>query len=251
MWILSLQNGGSLHRLSSSNFSRHLSVWKEYGHSEQELFYLTSPHLSHLHYPDDNATASYKMDVLLQILNTALILTDSRPVHGLDLSYKFPNDAYQDAYRNQDPLLHLEQLHNPFVPDVELYAEDSNAVGKIIALTHDDDLVREVIVLYGLSLKEPLYLLINAYKISEDIEYDLNRLKKEPGIDPTKVAALDAALQPFRNGGVYRHYINNRSAAGLQARHGANTHPFNKTKPTFEEIQRALHVLINTWIDAK
>lgn len=202
MWKMPI-SGPYAHQLARINFSRHIAIQIEEGREESEIYALISPHMNHLKYPEDNATARYKMDALLLILNTSMILCGFKyPLRGDTVLCTFKSGAIQTTQRNQDPFLQMEQLEDPYVEDVKYYPESSNRMGKIINLTHDEELVREVIVLYGLCLNDPLYLLINAYKICENIEFDLNQLREKPDIDAEKIELLVEALKPTRNKGV-------------------------------------------------
>ncbi|MBW7476301.1 hypothetical protein K0T92_16330 [Paenibacillus oenotherae] len=253
MWKLHLDQSNLAHQLARMSLLPHLAIITEWDNSEREHYYLFSAHLQHVNFPGEYNLAKYKFEVLLLILNAALSLDgDKHQLHGSDILYTYPNGVSQTHYGHQDPMLHIEQLQNPFVTAASLPDErPDNRVSRIISLAHDDELVREVIVLYGLSLGDYLYLLINIFKISENIEHDFKQMLTHPKMNAAIQKRIEDELKKFRNGTTIRHYMNTRAGSGLQARHGANTTVFNKSKPTVNEILNDVQKLINAWLDAK
>ncbi|XOJ00888.1 hypothetical protein ACMX2M_03905 [Paenibacillus polymyxa] len=250
MWkiLIDSPNGPSLR---GGALSAHFSVGADTDMSEREHFFITSPHLNVLKYPEDNTLAVYKSDALMLIFNTVRkILGSLNSIPKINLQYELENGVYQEVYlREEDPILHMEQLLDPYYYEINLPPQlrESN-LSKLLDLTYTDRLFREVIVLYGLSLENHLYILMNMYKISEYIEYDLKNIKKNGN---TNVQALEEAMIPFRNNGHLRHFANTHAGSGLQSRHGLNNNRYDKEKPKIEEVYNKLHTIIVEWAKLK
>lgn len=255
MWKLELDNSPILLGLSRTSLSPHLSVQYTTDYSEKEHFYLYSPHLEVLDFESetDKKEAYYKSEVLLLILNTALKLVDNNKIYSGSLVYEFHNGVNREVYlRSSDPIVHLEQLQNPYRPEAVLNPErQTSLVGQIINLTYEDELFREVMILYGLALENYLYILVNMYKIYENIEYDLKNLQAVIAENDINLEPLNIAIRPFRQKGKLRQFANNRDGSGLQSRHGAKDELFKHNKPTIQELYDSLDKLINEWISVK
>ncbi|ETT30440.1 hypothetical protein C161_27473 [Paenibacillus sp. FSL R5-192] len=255
MWKLELEHSPRLLDLATLSFTPHLSIQYDTDFSEREHFYLYSPHLDELDFQNeiDKKEAHYKSEVLLLILNTVLKLYGIRyRVLARKLVYDTSRVRQEVYIGNKDPILHMEQLQNPYVAVLDNnFEKNIPKIGKMINLTYSEVLFREVVVLYGLTLKDYLYLLVNMYKISENIEHDLKSLQSKISEYAINMDPLNYAFQPFRQGGRIRHFANTRAGSGLQSRHGANSNVFNHSKPTISEIYDGLEKLINEWITVK
>lgn len=256
MWKLLLITSPYLHGLSHVSFSPHISIQYDTDLSEREHYFLYSTHLETLQYEveDDRNEAHYKSDVLLMLFNTALNLEGyPYPIQSDELVYSSSNGTQQAVHlRRIYPMIHIEQLNNPFTETAKLISTTSSKrFGYVIDLAYTDELFREVIILYGLLLKDYLYLLVNMYKISENIEYDMKSSREILNERGILLEPLEEALKPFQNRGILRHFANTRSGSGLQSRHGANDNRFDKTKPTYDEVLDKLKKMINEWIDIK
>lgn len=255
MWKLRIQSVLAKW-LSIHDFSEHIAIMGESDNSEHETFFMVSPHLDTLRsFDSDSSEAYYKSKVLLSILNAALRLDNKHPIIERYLCFQFPDGVINTPHIVNDPVVHLQQLQNPFEHSASIQtAREKGRLGKIISLAHNDDLVREALVLFDLSMPDSmqLYFLINVYKICENIEFDFtHNINIHPKVAQAEQSDMVSALTPFRNGGVVRHYINTRAGSGMQARHGATTKLFTKSAPTFQEVLDLTTTLINTWLDVR
>lgn len=263
MWKLRLQDTPVVwNLLSQLSESRHINIISESNYSDNETYYMISPHLETLRYPEDSIIAKYRAEALLLILNTSLKLTENynslragnSVVPSIQLYFEHPSGAASECNGYNEPSVHLEQFDNPFIQLEPLKHPLvlNNRISKIIELSYQDELVKEVLLLFGLISYHYLFILINVYKIAETIEYDLRNIASDHTIDTILNNKMTQALKPFQNGGKIRHYMNTRTGSGsLQSRHGANDNTYKKSKPSIHEIYDSAINLINTWIDVK
>ncbi|WKL02441.1 hypothetical protein Q0F98_40865 [Paenibacillus amylolyticus] len=202
MWKLELVHSPWLHALSNTSLSPHLSIQYTTDHLERDDFYLYSSHLEVLDFENeaDKKEAHYKSEILLLILNTALKLANNVRIYAGDLVYVLEHGVHQKVVKPEtDPILHLEQLQNPFRTEAELNSERQlSSVGDIIQLAYEDELFREIVILYALALEIYLYILVNMYKIYENIEYDLKNLQPTIIQNNINLESLNAAMKPYR-----------------------------------------------------
>ncbi|GEO28031.1 hypothetical protein AAC03nite_38160 [Alicyclobacillus acidoterrestris] len=253
------------HSLSRQSFSEHMYIYEELDMSEHESYYFTSVHLSNV---EDPLTAWYRLRSLILILNACILLREyhsSVLLHADDLDDELafrtiPLLAIGDLFDlrgdtprrifilgNKDPVLEASELANPFQRDIKVKPNE-NQYGKMISLTAIDDLVRETLVYCSLFKDHPLYFLVNAYKIYDNVKHDLDEIEKCGRKIPVVVQ------ESLRRCERHKHFINTRPGSGIMARHGAvKNYKFeeHQKRPTFEEIERDFLTLVNDWVDMK
>lgn len=180
------------------------------------------------------------------------------------ITYKYNNSfrnqrAYKDIIPNDDLDIIIEEFQNPFdarVVSLINELESQSSISKeqnYFHLSVIDSLVREVLILFTLGEEQPIYFLVNTYKIMENLknEYNLginsSRLTKKKDSKPIPDYLFDSLGNLY----MYSRYINSRDAAGIFSRHGATNVEPPLIKPTFKEIRMALITSINFWLNHK
>lgn len=245
MWAFKLNTATEL---STNNIS--IQTIEHFG-SGHVNFYLVSPHLNEIA-ESDSVRAYYRSNNLLLLLNVAWnFATNSgenkAKFHKVDLHYFLDDFASRKYYREEDLEIELEELAYPFnvnLKDLSMINKKNDIIDNIFALAMLDPLVRENLILFGLSGNDSFYLLINVYKICENIEFDIvNNLGMRTDAEP-----FTEYFAPFKK---FNHYINTKAGSGFFARHGSDTKVFNKQKPTHTEIINATYELLRVWMNYK
>jgi len=256
--MFQLQLDSALSRSLSHNLTDHLSIRTHYDMSEHETYYLSSKHADILE-KEDVTRACFRLKTLLRLLNSSLSLCgssfewklkNSPVVESLGFFYIDERDDATRIYPEPSLEIELEELENPFENSVEIDFRNGIELrrNKIMHLAFLDPLVRENLLLYSLSNEDPLYILVNIYKILDTIKFD--KASNLSQVEPSKITGLNAQIARFESENL-RHFINTRDGSGFLARHGADQKVFRKSKPTFEQLIDATHDLLNTWIDIK
>lgn len=274
MWAIYISTGQakSLSALSSNHFNV-ITFWD---YSEHETYYFSSPHLSNIP-TSEPSLAFFRAKALLRILNGILML-DNQPQIVFD-----PTSI--DIYKNYDlvssyPITHdsqleYKELQEPFQKDLEpTYNENqliynNNAIEvDFFELAYNQDLIKEVLILFSLSKVNSLYILTNASKIVETIDYDLDIPKKEkPRKQKIKElkeeTSINLSIDFWRafdffkssDRGGFSHFVNTRDGSGIFARHGASKETYKDKKGdqlpfiSFEKIEENLRTLMFEWIN--
>lgn len=268
-----------VYSLSRSDFSEHMYIFSLSDMSDHETYYFSSVHVRDVTEP---LRAYYRLNALLTILNAYFMLDSVEESKNKKIISQYPDDeegkhlltsfqwldemqdikvvhqitkngfcevvegTLREAYcRGSDPILESIELANPFQSKVDSVTHVSR-LGKIISLACKDDLIRETMVYCELFRKHPFYFLINAYKIYENVKYDM---ESNCPINANRVG-IDELLNQCED---HKHFINSRLGSGLNARHGATKSKFSKTKarPSYDEIEFDFLNLVNSWIDMK
>lgn len=291
MWAIYIRS--SFSKALSAKSSKHFQVFSDSGLTEHEDFFFTSLHLDNLGV-EDSQTAFFRLKALMRILNGILELNNQPRV-----AYEQESIMYIDVSKNRwfdytiytNAQLEYEELQNPFKIDDSKLQEYTNLQKRInrnsyvvdlFDLAYEEELVKEVLVLFSLIKIDPLYILINTLKIIETIEFDLGlQIEKKKGgknkktgeikkerkvvLDEISVVLGDKSVD-FLNAynyfitsgkGKFQHFINTRDGSGIFARHGANNKFYQDEKGnqlpiiSFEEIKHNIQVLIYEWINYK
>lgn len=239
--------------------SRHIRIYSQFNNSEEEIYYFTSPHLNEIK-ETDFYRAFYRAKALLRILNGILLL-NNRPQIVYDQQSIYFYDANGINRRRthhlilQNMELEYEELENPFQETLS-YQKDKRGKNDYITDVFDlackESLVKEVIILFSLAHTDLLYILVNTFKIIENIKYDL-KLSEQSTEDLSE--DFQKAYFYFKKG-PFGHYSNTRDGSGLFARHGAhgaagNEYGKKKKKPLFKDINIYIRILIWEWINYK
>ncbi|PEB42244.1 hypothetical protein [Bacillus pseudomycoides] len=232
------------------------------GDSEGDTYvpYITSPHVNVLN--QNEASRAYaRLTSLLRLINGMRTLQNESTI-GASTTLYF-NMRHEDYSENIDTL--VEELANPFdesiLSKIPKWTKDSKRITEdesrpkrsyiyqdYLQLIIDEPLVREVVLLLTLSEEQVIYLLVNTYKIFENIRSDLglpSKLKKNEFNLPED---LFDALKKMND---HYLYINSREASGIFCRHGEKYPAPKKDKSPLEDIRSDTILAINAWLKYK
>lgn len=256
MWGLEIHSSMSF-AMSRKSFSDDLFFFSTINNSEQETFYLGSPHMNIIS-KDNPEKAYYRAKALVRLLNGCLLLTDDL-TFGFDDQICFinSNEVIQTfSYRKNDlQIAEYEELVNPF--NTELVVKERAEQGYIrdcLILAKEDKLVRNTLLSLVLSKLDVLYFLINTYKIYENIMFDLGIPKKEKIYKREFQGNIPEGLRTYIDYfllGDFTHYVNSEQGAGILSRHGDSDIQYNKAALDLGEIDWKIRNLINHWLREK
>jgi len=208
-----------------------------------------SPHADVLD-RNESTRAYARLTSLLRIVNGLRILLDRETISASTTLY-YDNGFNPKAERYSEDLdITLEELENPFDNEVleRLEVRDKSSEPNIykdyLQLIIDEPIVREVILLLTLSKEQIIYLLVNTYKIFENILADLDIGSKLDKNEKNLPEELFNSLKELKR---HNQYINSRDASGILSRHGER-YPAPKKNPSREDVQKALNCAINEWL---
>lgn len=214
---------------------------------------LESPHVNVLK-RHESTRAYARLTTLLRLVNGLRMLRDNdRIVAETTLYYDNGFNIRGERY-SEDLDIILEELSYPFDEDVlsRLEKRDKNSepdrYKDYLQLIIDEPIVREVIILLTLAEEQVIYLLINAYKIFENINTDLGLKTSNYKNENNLPNGLFDSLLQIKN---YTQYMNSRDGSGYLCRHGATKIPAPAKIPTREEIRTALISAIDEWLNYK
>lgn len=291
MWAVYITS--SFSRALSTKASEHFNVFSVANMSEHEDFYFTSSHLTNIEI-EDFQSAFHRAKALIRILNGILRLKNLPKVafEPDRIFYMKNSDQWSNYSIYNDSQLEYKELQSPFQANSSLlqkYKRTSEEVNRndryvvdIFDLAYNEELAKEVLILFSLTKIDPLYLLVNTLKIIETIEFDLGlqiekrengkkkksgEIKKERKIIWAKVSAVlgDESANFFKaynffkapGDGSFQHFINTRDGSGIFARHGANNNNYQDEKGnqlpiiSFDDIEHNIRVLIYEWVNYK
>lgn len=221
----------------------------------------SSPHVDVL--PESEVNRAYaRMSALIRLASGLNLLIRGKTIsYSNSLQYYYDqHDRFKTKYWKEDIDLTIEEINNPFDPEVVEHIiasahpeEPRNIFMDYTDLVVHEPLVRESVMLLALSEEQVLYLLINTYKIMENIKSDL-KLKVNNG----KLVKTDESpdvpefvMESLNNYFKYSLYINTRYASGIFARHGGNQEKQIKINPTLSEVRSSLLIAMNNWLKFK
>lgn len=204
--------------------------------------------------PHESTRAYYRFNALMRLINGLRIVSKLRVIQ-LDTSLFFDNGtSIKTISYGTDLDILLEELENPFDEGMLANFEkrDVNSSPSrqkdYLQLIIDEPIVREVINLLTLSHEQAIYLLVNTYKIFENINTDLD-LKTSKYVNPGHLPEdLFDSLKKLKE---YTQYINSRDGSGILSRHGASNIPAPAHKPSLAEIQELLIAVVDEWMNFK
>lgn len=150
----------------------------------------------------------------------------------------------------------LDELLNPFdingfdgfIPrDSEV---EPNADLDFIQILIDEPLARENILLFTLAYENKLNLLVNTYKIYENVKADLqiqtnNGKVTIRGENMYSQELIDSFTHIYK----LAQFINSKTASGLLSRHGTGNTPAPDKMPTINEVFEHLRDLVYNWMN--
>lgn len=204
--------------------------------------------------PQESTRAYIRFNALMRLVNGLRIINKADMIK-LDTSLFFDNGiSIQSVNYGTDLDILLEELENPFDKDMlaKLEKRDVSSppsrLKDYTQLIIDEPIVREVIILLTLSHEQAIYLLINTYKIFENINTDLD-LKTSKYVNPGHLPEdLFDSLTKLKE---YTQYINSRNGSGILSRHGATNIPAPAHKPTLNQIKELLVSVVDEWMNYK
>lgn len=263
-WSLQLIGNPSigLDAANQRNFHINFSL-DDFGDYNGGTPYLSSPHVNMISMSDPYR-AKIRLEVLLKIFNGIRTVLDYPTyLNGKDLYLKqgdrFTLFSNTRPIENRDDFdikeegfnIVLEELSNPFNPDLVSYLENKrrsyNIASDSESLMFDraskDDMYRDVLIWRALCAEDRINFIANAYKILDTLRTycDKNNLNK---IDHPFVNAVKS----FRD--EYKTYMNIHDYCGIVSRHGHDKNPISqetKSKITFKKIESDLNELILHW----
>lgn len=257
MWCLPVSSSIASD-LSTRNVSNNIGVIALTDMSEHETYYLTSPHLKQV---TDSTVAYYRAMSLCMLFNVALKLTgNSNGLRPHNTIYFLQDDGrmFQPIIES-NPMIELAEITNPF--DIqEPVLKPVTKLDTILWLGVIDSQSRDVLTFLALAERDPLYLLVNLYKIIDHVE---DSIKTDRDLQESEVISLKDFIDTRINinpksgkkGGSIRHYMNAMQGSGLLSRHGKS----EKTKydieeigvPTYNEILIAFADLTLLWLNVR
>ncbi|RKD75209.1 hypothetical protein ATL39_0907 [Sinobaca qinghaiensis] len=239
-WQVPLIIKSNLHSLAHS-LKGHVGIEIIYGTSDEERYYLTSPHFNFEEHEYEEAY--YTAKGLLYIVNGVLKLfgISKFEPYQEEVMWRINEDEahnYPIYVSNKEKM--YEKILNPFISyETEV---TKNGISDYVKLAYDNDLIREVFILYNLSQEDPLYFLANVYKIQEIIDFD----KNNSDIEGLQNEELNILLKKNKK---FNRYINTRDGSKIFSRHGAAKEKGPEEAPLFEDINTNTVNLIHKWID--
>ncbi|MGG1340157.1 hypothetical protein ABE244_06165 [Bacillus toyonensis] len=237
------------------------------GDSEGDTYvpYMTSPHVNILE--GSEATKAYaRLNSFLRLVNGIKTLLNQNTIGSSKVLHCNMRDTHYEE--NIDTL--VEELANPFDKNILLelpeWNRDSNRVTgsedmykepskepsiykDYLQLIINEPIVREVVLLLTLSEEQVIYLLVNTYKIFENIRHDL---KLTPKLKPNESNLPDSLLDALRKIDEHNNFINAREVSGIFCRHGER---YKEKKggntSTLEAVRKDLIFAINQWMNYK
>lgn len=272
MWVIYISSGQakSLSALSSNHFN-FITFWD---YSEHETYYFSSPHLSNIP-TSEPSLAFFRAKALLRILNGILMLNNQPQIVFDSTSIEiYKNyDLVSSHFITHDSQLEYKELQNPFLKNLEatynkkqLAYNQKDSKVDFFDLAYQEDLIKEVFILFSLSKVNSLYVLTNTSKIVETIEYDLG-IPQKGNLRKQKIKTLKDELNDdfwsafdFFNSketGGFSHFVNTRDGSGIFARHGATKETYKDKKGnhlpiiSFKKIEANIKILISEWANYK
>lgn len=222
--------------------------------------YMTSPHVNILD-ESEAANAYARLNSLLRLVNGINTLLNLDTIG----SSKVLHFNMRDTHYTEDIDTLVKELANPFDKNILLelpeWNRDSNRVTEedsrykkpsiykdYLQLIINEPIVREVVLLLTLSEEQVMYLLINTYKIFENIRHDL---KLTPKMNTNELNVPDSLFQAIKKINKHNSYINSREASGIFCRHGERYDKEEGNKSTLDAIRKDTIFAINQWINYK
>ncbi|MFD2616157.1 hypothetical protein [Terrilactibacillus laevilacticus] len=239
------------------NLRPHLRLFNGDEEYDENNIYFSSPHVDVI--PVDNPVrAYYRMMSLLKLFSGINILFGGNRIVHKGTLYYFNGTTYQKFYGPQEDLdMFFQELNMPFDEKLteQLNSEDANyrGVSGIIKAMIRYPLIRENLLLLTLGREQIIYILINAYKIIENIKTDLNLSTNNSKLKLGKGTPniTDELLNDLNNAYKYSRYINAKDASGLLCRHGATKITAPDEKPKIADIEQAVISALKSWINYK
>lgn len=215
------------------------------------------PHVNILEI-DDAYEALARMQNILRLLSGVRTVCDFSAIYQRTRTNTINyNNGVSRLTPNYNIDILIKELENPFDDEVtsliNRIGTTSSKVDDYFNLLVTDPLAREVITLYMLGEEQPIYFLINTYKILENIksEYLLennngNVVKREGSKNIS-----DPFFDSLNQLQSYSGHINTRASSGIYSRHGVTKHKSSKKTPSFEEIRTTLIKTIDYWLNHK
>lgn len=218
----------------------------------------SSPHVNVLK-KQDKSKAKLRLNNILRLVRGINEICEYRNVYPSSGEMTHINsdgshekiDGLTDSY---DIDLFFEELNNPFDNDITSLIQE---IGVVESKENDyfnllviNPLLREAVTLFMLSEENTLYLLINTYKIMENIKNEFNLKANNGKLVKRDDSSIDDNLFNLVNT-LYGHsrYINSKAASGYLSRHGETNFEPPKEWPTIKEVREDLIKVIRFWLD--
>lgn len=219
---------------------------------------LSSPHVNVLEKQDVDR-AKLRLNNILRLIRGINIVCGLQAVFpSLDeITYVNSNGGYEsfkNLTANYDIDLFIEELNNPFdscvtslLQEIGVVESEENDFFNLLAI---NPLLREAVTLFMLSEENPLFLLINTYKIMENIKVEYNLGGSNGSLVKNDDSPIsDNLLNSINTLSKHSRYINSKDAAGYLSRHGESNLEPPKKRPTIKEIREDLIEVIRFWLD--
>ncbi|MGE6611882.1 hypothetical protein ACQKFG_15280 [Peribacillus sp. NPDC076916] len=257
-WLMMIyENPG----FASWNIGRHIYLWNGDDDMADLTPRISSPHVDVLG-EDEGNRAYYRLSSMIRLLSAIRVLNGHDKIHSfgdLGLYFYNQNRYKRPSYYSKDVDIEFEELMNPFDDTIAKQVEEqavgqpSNRSEDIVRLAVLDPLVRENLLLLSLGEEQILYLLINTYKIFENILNELDLGKSQGKIvkrnGPEISEELHSALVSLLK---HTGFINTKKGgAGFLSRHGQTKDRAPKEIPTIQDVRHSLIDVMNNWLDFK
>jgi len=219
---------------------------------------LSSPHINVLE-KQDVSRAKVRLDNILRLVRGINIICESQTIYPSsdEITYIKPNGSHERFYDLTDSYdidLIIEELNNPFdnrvtslLQEIGFVESEENDYFNLLVI---NPLLREAVTLFMLSEENPLNLLINTYKIMDNIKSEYNLSGPNGSLVTNDGSPISHnLLNAINTLSKHSRYINNKDAAGYLSRHGESNWEPPKKKPTIKEIREDLIEVIRLWLD--
>ncbi|EPY11183.1 hypothetical protein [Paenibacillus alvei] len=217
----------------------------------------SSKHVASLGH-SEKARAAMRLKTLLRYFSGLQLITNSEYIHPDSELYYVTGDRKFRVESSPEIGLELllDELSNPFDTNgIEGYIPrdakmEPNMNLDFIQILIDEPLARENILLFTLAYENNLNLLVNTYKIYENVRADL-QVKTNNGkvVFRNDTEYPQELVDSFSQIYDLAQFINSKTASGLLSRHGtSNTPPPNKM-PTLNEVIKHLRDLVYNWMN--
>ncbi|PEO71140.1 hypothetical protein CN572_19200 [Bacillus wiedmannii] len=234
------------------NIGGHFGFFNSDFEGDTYVPHFTSPHVNIL---NNNETSKIyaRLTTLLRLVNGIRVLQNRLEIGASrELYFHHGMNTGNRSY-SEDLDTFLKELENPFDEEIlsKLEKRDSNSNRNVyedyFQLIVDEPLVREVVILLSLSEEQILYLLINTYKIFENMRSDL---KVKPKLETNETNLPESLFNALKKINEHNNYINSREASGILCRHGEKFKA-PKEASTLEDIRKDTIHAINEWMNYK
>ncbi|WP_160036918.1 hypothetical protein [Paenibacillus sp. An7] len=202
--------------------------------------------------------AAIRLKTLLRYISGLRLMKNLEYIHPDSQLYYVTRDRIIQVESSPEIGLEmlLDELSNPFdtnsidgfIPrDAKM---EPNADLDFIQILIDEPLARENILLFTLAYENNLNLLVNTYKIYENVKADLQVQTNNGkviirGEIKYPQELIDSITQIYK----LAQFINSKTASGLLSRHGTGNTPAPDKLPTINEVVEHLRGLVYNWMN--